>query len=259
MLELTTDTHVDISRSSLAHGGGVFETIRVHHGIPLFLDRHLDRMADGVLALEMEHLPEHGGIREFITRWLNRHGMKEGAIRLLAADHRLMVMSRESYAPPSSVSIGIAHAFVRCRQSRLTGIKSANYLENRLLTMQANRDGLFDRIAPNDAGHLTDGGRCNLFLELEGVLVTPPVFDGALPGIVRDILLEAAVAVEHSLTVDLLRRARCGFITSSLAGVLPVHEIRGVVGLNAQHHLVASAGNTYRQAVAQEIACYGEP
>ena len=258
MLELTADTMIDIARSNLAHGGGVFETICVHRGVPLFLERHLDRMAGGVQALGMGHLPEPDRIRAFIISWLKDKPLAEGALRLLAADDRLMVMERVSYIPAASVAIGIATGFVRCRQSRLAGIKSANYLENRLLTLQANRDGLFDRIAPNDAGHLTDGGRCNVFVELEGQLVTPPVIDGALPGIVRDILVEASIATERTLTIDMLKRARGGFVTSSLAGVLPVHEIHDIVTLDVHHELVRHAQAAYRAAVEQQMARYGE-
>ena len=41
MLELTTETTVDLSCSALQHGYGLFETIRVAAGVPLLLDLHL--------------------------------------------------------------------------------------------------------------------------------------------------------------------------------------------------------------------------
>ena len=258
MLELTTDTQVDIARSSLAHGGGVFETVCIHKGIPLFLEHHMDRMKSGIASLGMEPPPDTPTVRRFISRWLETINLQEGAIRVLAADARLMVMTRDTYTPPRSVAIGVATGFIRCRRSRLAGIKSANYLENRLVTAMANRDGLFDRIAPNDAGQLTDGGRCNLFVGLNSVLYTPPVADGALPGIVRNILLDGGIGDESSVTPDDLMNVQCAFVTSSLAGVIPVHEIDGFRKLPTDHDLLRQAATVYGNAVNGELAAYGE-
>ncbi len=256
MLELTTDTTVDIAQSSLAHGGGIFETVCVHRGVPLFLEAHLDRMSAGIRSLDMPSPPHIDQLRDFIARWLAEQNIRETALRLLAADGKLMVMQRESYVPPQSVAIGIATGFVRCRLSRLSGIKSANYLENRLLTRYANRDGLFDRIAPNDAGKLTDGGRCNVFLEKDGLLVTPEIADGALPGIVRNILIDQGVAGEQSLGPDDLESATAVLVTSSLAGALPVHRIENLTDPDPNHPLIKQAVETYGKAVAAEITAY---
>jgi len=254
---LTTDTRIDIARSSLAHGGGVFETVCIHKGIPLFLDDHMDRMTSGIASLGMEPPPDTPTVRRFISHWQGTIKLKEGAIRVLAADSRLMVMVRDSYDPPRSVAIGVATGFIRCRRSRLAGIKSANYLENRLVTAMANRDGLFDRIAPNDAGQLTDGGRCNLFVGLNGELCTPPVADGALPGIVRNILLDNGIGRESSLTPDDLLNIQCAFVTSSLAGVVPIHEIDGFGKLSVDHDLLRQATTCYENAVNAEVNAYG--
>lgn len=256
MLELTADTTVDIAQSSLAHGGGIFETVCVHRGVPLFLEAHLVRMSAGIASLDMPSPPDIEQVRNFIARWLVEQNIREAAVRLLAADGKLMVMQRDSYVPPQSVAIGIATGFVRCRLSRLSGIKSANYLENRLLTQYANRDGLFDRIAPNDAGRLTDGGRCNLFLEKDGVLVTPEISDGALPGIVRNILVDSGLAREQSLEPRDLEHSAAVFVTSSLAGVLPVHHVEPSRNPDPDHSLTRQAVDQYSRAVAAEIAAY---
>ena len=175
---------------------------------------------------------------------------------MLAVDDKLMVMQRDTYVRPVSAEIGIAPHYHRTSKSSLQGIKSAAYLENRLLTRRARQDGLFDRIACNERGQLTDGGRCNLFVVRENELLTPPVTDGALPGVTRTILLQFPGIREESLVVEDIREAPAGCITSSLAGVLPVSRVREVVDWNPDHPVLKKVVEGYEAAVRNQIEQY---
>ncbi len=259
MLELTTDTRLDVARSAIVYGGGVFETVRVTQSVPLFLDLHLERMNTGLRALEMDPAPPTPTVRSFIQSYLRKEHLQEGALRLLAVDDKLMIMRRDTYPRPDFTEIGIAPHFHRTSSSSLQGIKSAAYLENRLLTRRAQQDGLFDRIACNERGQLTDGGRCNLFVVSGNELVTPPVDDGALPGVTRTILLTFPGVKEQSLVKDDLQLAPAGCVTSSLAGVLPVNRVRGLVRWDPEHPILKSVMEQYARTVAVQIERYSEP
>ncbi len=258
MLELTTDTRLDVARSAIVYGGGVFETVRVTRSVPLFLDRHLERMNTGLQALEMASTPPDGTVRSFIHSYLVEESLQEGALRLLAVDDKLMVMRRNTYPRPTFTEIEIAPRYHRTSSSSLQGIKSAAYLENRLLTLRAQQDGLFDRIACNERGQLTDGGRCNLFVVSGNQLLTPPVTDGALPGVTRTVLLDFPSVTEQSLTEEDLRTAPAGCVTSSLAGVLPVNRVRGVAEWDPEHPVLKSISEQYDRTVEDQIKRYSE-
>ena len=81
----------------------------------------------------------------------------------------------------------------------------------------------FDSLFFNTAGRLVEGGRSNVFLQLEGCWFTPPLNDGALPGVMRaQVLADPAwAATERSLTRADLARASALMVCSSLRGVLP--------------------------------------
>jgi para-aminobenzoate synthetase/4-amino-4-deoxychorismate lyase len=75
----------------------------------------------------------------------------------------------------------------------------------------------------NDRGELTEGGRSNVFLLLDGAWLTPPLDAGVLPGVMRSVLLEdpAWAAREARLTVDDLMRAQQLVVCNALRGAMP--------------------------------------
>ncbi len=86
----------------------------------------------------------------------------------------------------------------------------------------AEAQGVFDLVFVNAKGHLTEGARSNLFLKLDGAWYTPPTSSGALPGVMRAILLADPHfgAKERLLTVDDLYRAEAIVVCNALRGPL---------------------------------------
>jgi para-aminobenzoate synthetase/4-amino-4-deoxychorismate lyase len=80
--------------------------------------------------------------------------------------------------------------------------------------------GCFDALLLNERGELTEGARTNLFVERDGVLLTPALRCGLLPGILRKRLIEAGRAHEAALMVDDLRCAQTIYAGNSARGLL---------------------------------------
>ncbi len=116
---------------------------------------------------------------------------------------------------------------MRSSGSPLNRFKTLSYLENRLLHREAEAQGWFEALALNERGQLTDGGRTNVVLVLEGQALTPPVQDGALPGIARRVLLEAGLAREASLEPRDLESAEGVFLVNALRGWIGVRGGEG--------------------------------
>ena len=221
MLELLTDTRVDLATSSARHGEGLFETLRVRCGVPLRLGHHLERLAAGARFLGLEPPPDQEVVRAFLEGPCS--GLERGVLRLLAVDRTLRVTAAPfEEAPPGPVRLGLARSTRRCSWSPLNRFKTLSYLENRLLAREAEDRGLFEVVALNEAGRLTDGARTSLFLVLDGRMLTPPVADGALPGVARRCLLEAGLAAEAPLGPADLARAEAVLLANALRGAMPV-------------------------------------
>ncbi len=82
--------------------------------------------------------------------------------------------------------------------------------------------GCFDMLFFNERGELTEGGRSNVFVKLDGQWVTPPLSCGVLPGVMRGVLLDdpAFGVQERVVTRDALARAQALVLTNALRGRL---------------------------------------
>jgi branched-chain amino acid aminotransferase len=241
MLELLTGASVDLAHSAARHGAGLFETIRIRDGVPRRLEAHLERLTLGAAFLGMAPPPPAEAVRAFLARHTSCPTLDCGVLRLVAVDGQLHV-TIAPWAPEeaSPTLVAVSRQGRRFSGSPLNWFKTLSYLENLLLTREAARRHLFEVIALNEAGRLTDGGRTTLFLVLDGELLTPAVADGALPGVARRVLLEAGLAREAHLEPGALARVEAALLTNALRGALPVHGLEGRA-LATGHPLLAEA------------------
>jgi para-aminobenzoate synthetase/4-amino-4-deoxychorismate lyase len=86
----------------------------------------------------------------------------------------------------------------------------------------AEAQGAFDMLFFNERGELTEGGRSNVFVKLDGKWWTPPLSSGVLPGVMRGVLLddEALDAQERVLTREDVLNAQALMITNALRGAV---------------------------------------
>lgn len=108
---------------------------------------------------------------------------------------------------------------------RWLGMKTTN----RRLYDQARAtlpDGIDELIFLNERDHVCEGTITTLFADLGNGLITPPLSDGLLPGILREEMLETGEAREAILTPDDLIRARRLFVGNSLRGLFPATHVR---------------------------------
>jgi para-aminobenzoate synthetase/4-amino-4-deoxychorismate lyase len=86
--------------------------------------------------------------------------------------------------------------------------------------MLAGDPELFDMVFLNERGEVAEGARSTVFVERDGILLTPPLTSGALPGVLRAELLAAGRAREAVLLPEDLS---AGFwLGNALRGLMPV-------------------------------------
>jgi para-aminobenzoate synthetase/4-amino-4-deoxychorismate lyase len=95
---------------------------------------------------------------------------------------------------------------------------------------RADQMGLADLIFLNEHGELTEGSRNNVFVRIQGRLLTPPVESGLLPGVFRQAVLDAdPQALVQPLPLATLLRAEAVFLCNSVRGWRQVSLINETV------------------------------
>jgi branched-chain amino acid aminotransferase len=219
---------IDPSDRGLLLGDGVFETLRAAGGRPLHAERHFARLREGAAFLDIPVRFSETVLYDALCTLAARQG-GEAALRLTltrgparrgvlpppspAATCLITASPLPPVLPPARVVI--AQVTRRNEQSPLSRLKTLNYLDNILARQEAERRGADDALLLNTQGRLAEASAANLFVRMRGDLFTPPVSEGALPGIARALLLEAG-AVERPIGTADLRGADGAFLTNAL-------------------------------------------
>lgn len=242
---------VPVTDHGLLYGDGIFEGIRVFGNRVFRLDRHLARFDAVARAVGLE-LP--GGIeriRRIVLDTVRAHGGPDAYVRLIAtrgdgplgvdptlcADPRILcLVDRVAIYPEEKLQRGIDLVTSSLRRPPPDAldprVKSLNYLNNALATLEARQRGADDALLLNHAGRVAEASVANIFVHRDGELLTPPPTDGALEGITRATVLELAGAQgiparERSLGRFDLFAADEAFLTGSGAGIVPVRSLDG--------------------------------
>ena len=92
---------------------------------------------------------------------------------------------------------------------------------------EAAARGWFDAIVLNERGEVAEGARSNVFIERDGVLMTPPVTAGILPGTERARILSSRgrKAVERTLFRSDILEAKRVYLSNALRGLMEVEVV----------------------------------
>jgi branched-chain amino acid aminotransferase len=221
-------------------GDGLYETICVREGLLLRLDRHFNRLDAGLRVLDIRMKLDESALIGAMKAVLEANALDDAALRLTVsrgvsargltpeatARPTVVISVTHRTARPGPASVMVATVTRRNAASPLSRVKTVCCLDSILARMEAVRYGMDDAVLLNGDGWIAEATAANVFAVIDGVLVTPPVSDGALPGVMRGAIMAHTPLGECSLSVDDLNRASEIFLTSSL-GIRPVTAFDG--------------------------------
>ena len=240
----TAEARIDPTDRGLLLGDGVFETLRnTSH-----LARHLARLRGSATVLgialpwtdaEIAHAAEAvwAGQLAVLRITLTRGPAPRGLLAPPGTPPTLLITAASLPPPLQPARAIIARTTRRNEHSPLARIKSLNYLDSILARQEAAAAGADEAILLNTADQVAEASAANLFVRHAGIWTTPPVTDGALPGIARALLLESGFATEASLSPERLLAAEAAFLSTSLA-------LRDLASVDAQSLEVTDAAKT---------------
>jgi branched-chain amino acid aminotransferase len=229
--------------SVLDHGftvaDGVFETLRVAHGQPFALTRHLERLGRSSAALGLQ-APDEGVVRDAVGEVLFANAPiigSGGRLRITYTAGISPLGSDRGHAVPSLIVAAVASTpwpdattictvpWVRNERSPIAGVKSTSYAENVVALRYAHDRGASEAVLANTRDELCEGTGTNVFVVIDGRILTPPLASGCLAGITRGLVIEWFGAIEESLPYEALQHADEVFLASSTRDVHPVIRV----------------------------------
>ena len=228
----------DVADRGLLLGDGVFDTSLVLDGRMVWRQAHVTRLVaaaatlgfavdaalietaiDAVLAQAT-----HATLRITVTRGAGPRGLAP------PADPRPTILVALAPQRPQALFAQLKlheTEILRNDTSAASRVKSLNYLDGILASREAIAAGCDDVLFLNTRGRVACTSVGNVLALIGEALVTPPVADGAVPGIARNVLLETCEElglepVERALSRADLDRADEVLVTNSLRLVAPV-------------------------------------
>jgi len=269
--------HLSVFDRSFLYGDGLFETMRAYRGKPFRLDRHIDRLFSSAKVLRIK--PPYGKrflkkavskisspfksgggyVRVAITRGEGAPGLDPG----FSGRPNVVMWARAFEGFPADFYAkgvkAVLSSVRRNNHSPVANIKSNNYLGNILAYSEAMDKGADEAIMLNADGFVAEATTSNVFILKRGVLATPRVKDGILPGITREAVMRLASriglkAVERRIRPFELKNADEVFLTNSMI------EVRAVTGIGSRRVSSGRPGpvagllhRCYRELVEKEL------
>lgn len=237
---------VPIDDRGLLYGDGLFETMRADGGHVAWLDRHLRRLYNAAERMRID-IPETPALMAAaVNELVRQNGAGDLAVRLTVTrgPHAGRTPFREARGPatriitarplpdfgPDFFARGIRAITVDCPSrdaSPSRGLKTLAYLDFLFYRDWADQNDAFEAILIDTAGRVVEGSSSNVFVVKDGAIATPDARVGLLPGVVRDVVLEAvremgAPVEERTVFSGELTDADEIFVTNSLVELVSV-------------------------------------
>jgi branched-chain amino acid aminotransferase len=233
------------------YGDAVFETIKILDNKILFLEDHYFRLMSGMRIVRME-IPMDFTMEYFEEQLLQTAKANEclnsGRIRITIYRNsggyylpetntvsfliNAIVLENASYlfeAAPYEVDL---YKDFYVTKQLLSSVKSINKMVNITGSIFADENGLQNCLLLNDDKNVISALQGNIFMLQENKLITPPVADGCLNGVMRKQILaivrkmENIEVVEESISPFELQKADELFITNVIKGIQPITKYR---------------------------------
>ncbi len=248
LLNGKSEHSIEFSDRGFQYGDGLFETIEVSNGVPVFFQQHLQRLIKGshklfmpvpdssVFVMEAFKLSKNSSnavLKLIYTRGSGGRGYRQPET---LHPTRLFSLYPLPEFPQNFSQSGITIRFCVTRlglNPSLAGIKHMNRLEQVIARAEWIGSDIQEGLMLDMNNNIIEGTMSNLFLVKDNVLYTPVIDHCGIEGVLRNILITIAnnqqiVVVEKKISKQDIYLADEIFITNSIIGIWPVIQLEEV-------------------------------
>lgn len=258
----------------LTVGLGVFETMAAYDGKVFAYDLHHARLIKSAEVFALP-VPERSVISAAIAEVMEANHYHQGRYRIRVTlsgganqlgggrqQGDVMVTARSADSASDSDLAKLAWVpFVINERAATAGVKSTSYADHVLAYRHALNAGADEALMFNSQGHLAEGSMSNVFVVKDGVVQTPSLASGCLPGVTRQLVINLCADLdlpveECQLGVQDIDNADEIFLTSSLreiqAAVLLGTKARATEAVTGE--VTGRLAEAYAEMVRKELS-----
>ena len=228
-------------------GHGFFETLLIKQGVFPTLDYHWVRLISSAPILGITLPFSYEELQAMLTELVSKNNLQDklasARITITHGEASRGILPTETPCPNFLITMAeceVPHnkpysaLVVKIRKnehSLASRVKTISYLDNILAKQEARQQGYDEAILLNTAANVADGSISNIFMVKDNQVFTPPISDGALPGVIRAIVLQefsnAVCITEKTISHAELTQADEIFLTNALLGIKSVANLDG--------------------------------
>ena len=262
---VTQDSNILVQNRGFLYGDAVFETVKIVNSKVLYLEDHYFRLMASMRVVRME-IPMNFTMEYLeeqllsLTDKLAISNSARARITVFRNDggYYLPIDNTVSFLVHATVLESVLYSFEEkeyevdlykdfyITKQLLSSIKTTNRILNVAASIFASENALDNCLLLNDSKNVVEAIQGNLFMLMGNKLITPPVSEGCLNGVMRKQVLKSAKTiagievVEEVISPFELQKADELFVTNVIKGIQPITKYRKkTFGMNMSREIIA--------------------
>lgn len=212
----------------------IYEVIRVLSGIPIFLERHIERLEASARLVGSSVEPIKQKLESSICELIKVNSSPEKNIKILVYNMESSIPDyiayfiQSSYPTAEEYSKGVQTILLQ--EERINpNAKVVNSSYKERVAAALSQSKAYEALLVNSRKEITEGSRSNLFFVRDGMIYTAPK-GNVLIGITRVCVMELCEKlnikiIEEPVNTDMLREIEGVFMTGTSPKILPIRTI----------------------------------
>lgn len=259
--QLTSAAPLDATSAGVLLGCGVFTTLAIRAGAPIFWTHHAARLARDAAAARVDLPFDQAQLHAGLMQLIEAENIRDGLARITGSrrgDGRWNTdkgahwsILAQTAAAPSSAPLKLeVSPFRVAARAPLAGVKTTSYLPYFWAWEAARARGFDEALLLTEREWICESARASIFWAKDGVLYTPSLDCGCLRGVGRAVVLEQWGAHQGNWSLEALWEADEAFVVSGATGARALGSLRNAERIREWDgigNLTSALRNIFRQ------------
>lgn len=240
----------------------IYEVIRVMSGVPLFLERHMERLEASARLMGYSLGPTAGKVESSIRELIKVNGSPNKNIKVIvynldsSTPQHMAYFIHSSYPSHEEYSKGV-HAILLKEERSNPNAKVVNSSYKERVAEALARAKAYEALLVNSNNEITEGSRSNMFFVKNRTVVTAPK-GNVLIGITRVCVFELCKKlgieiIEKPVAVSELGEMEGVFMTGTSPKLLPLGTIDDMSFSSADNPIIKSLMKGYDEMLDEYV------